>query len=318
MTSVRSAYFYPHALRPSEGPPGPPGRVPFDVEAQLSDGQTTWTGPATIYGDGYARNTIGPNQDPCVVAKPKPFHSLCRIDGSHPADEYVRGTKRNLAQSVSPNDLIIYGKFEPPGGAGPTTRVWVDTVLVVDRVVPWSTSQRPPGERCPNPRCKGRRFTRRDPSGFAAQLTGEPNGAATDAYRYNLSDAEPTGYHCCTTRGDYRVIVGRAEPGAESIRSLGASFAPLARIDVETGHIGPTFVEHADLGDHWYAVVDFLDGTVRTQGAGPRGSWIAPFPDVELAEALCRSVIAASRLGDRPGVVAALPVRLLEPAARVG
>lgn len=317
-TSARSAYFFPHALAPGTSPPEPPGRVPFDVEAEVSDGTTTWTEKVKIYGDGYAPNTIGPNQDPCVVAAPKPFHSFCRIDGAKISDEYVRNTKQSLPQCVRPGDLIIYGKFEPQGTRGPTRAIWVDTVLVVESNPRWSTSQRPRREHCPNSHCKGRQFSLRNPSAFAAQLTGQLGGAATAAYIYSLSEAEPNGYHCCTSRGDYRVIVGCANPDASAMRSLQASFAPLARVDAVTGEsLGPTSVGEADLGTDWPRVSAFIDDIVRTNGAGPHGSWIARFEEFEVAEVLCRAVIAASRLGERTGVVAALPVRLLQPAARV-
>jgi hypothetical protein len=47
-TTQRSAFFFPHQLTPDKGPPKPPGRVPFDVEAELSDGNTVWTDEAVI------------------------------------------------------------------------------------------------------------------------------------------------------------------------------------------------------------------------------------------------------------------------------
>lgn len=320
VTRERSAYFFPHALTPGGGPPNPPGRVPFDVEAQVSDGDTSWTEQVTIFGDGYARNTIGPNQDPCVVAAPKPFHSFCRIDGTD-SDDRVRGTALSLSAAVQPNDLIIYGKFEPRG-LGPTERIWVDAVLVVDRTVRWSTATRRPGDRCPNARCEARRRARpyvlRQPAAFASLLTGLRDGAATDAYVYNLRDAESAGYHCCTTRSDYQVIVGLADPDASALRSLQSSFAPLACFDAEMQVIGPTSVAQEDFADgEWDRVTTFIDTVVRTGSVGPRGSWIAQFDDLGVAEALCRAVIAASRFGDRSGVVATLPVRLLAPAARL-
>jgi hypothetical protein len=112
------------------------------------------------------------------------------------------------------------------------------------------------------------------------------------------------------------MIVGRADASASALRSLESSIAPLARVDPKTRQAVPTSVEHQDLGDDWDHVVEFMDAVVRTNGAGPRGSWIAQFPDVAHAEALCRSVIATSRLGERHGVVAALPVRLLSSPAR--
>jgi hypothetical protein len=311
----RQAYFFPHALVPRGVPPRSPGRVPFDVEAQISDGSTSWTEQVTIFGDGYARNTIGPNQDPCVVAAPQPFHSFCRIDSTKP-DDRVRGTKLSLSAAVRPGDLIIYGKFEPLSGPGPTTRIWVDTVLVVDRTMRWSTSQRQRGETCPREHCKRQIFTLRDPAGFAAQLTGERHGATTDAYRYNLSDAEPSGFHCCTGRADYRVILGQVDNASSAIEGLQTSFAPLAA-EVNAGEFAPTSLDATNSGTDWPQFVAFIDSQVRVLSAGPHGSWIARFPDASLAEMLCRAIIQASASRGQRGIVAMLPVQLVAPAARV-
>jgi hypothetical protein len=313
---ARDAFFFPHALKPGAAPPDPPGRVPFDVVAHVTDGSSTWSEKVTVFADGYGRNTVGPNQDPCVLAAPQPFHSFCRINGTK-RDDHVAGEDRLLSRSVKPGDLVIYGKFEPPGGRGPTSRMWVDTVLCVDRVERWTTTQRAHGDRCHSTGCKGRRFTLRDPAAFAARLTGMGDGAATDAYRLNLSDAEPNGFHCCTGLADYRVIVGRADRAPSAAASLATSFVPLAAND-DNGKLCPASVGEADLGADWKRIVDFLDHTVRSAGAGPRGSWIARFPEAALAERLCMAIIGASELKGCRGVVALPPLAPARPLGRVG
>ena len=313
--AIRRAFFFPHALHPGAAPPDPPGRVPFDIDATLTDGVTNWADRATIFADGYAPNTVGPNQDPCVLVTPKPFHSFCRINGTK-SDDRVRYTKLSLSASVHPGDLILYGKFEPAGRVGPTTRVWLDTVLVVDRIVRWSTARRPHGERCRNPRCKGHQFTLRDPRGFAALLTGAPNGQGTDAYRYNLSDADPDGFHCCTRLAEYRVIVGVANREPSSLAALTTSFLPLAAPS-SAGGLEPTSVGENDLRDDWARVVHFFDETVRTTDHGPRGSWIAEFSELGLAEKLCRAAIEVSAFNGRRDIVALLPVSPISTPHRV-
>lgn len=302
----RRAFFFPHARRPGTAPPEPPGRVPFNVTATVTDGVTSWSSPAIIFADGYAPNTVGPNQDPCVLAAPQPFHSFCRINNNK-SDNCVRHTARSLSASVHSGDLIFYSKFEPPSGPGPTTRVWIDTVLVVDRVVQWPTLRRPRGERCSNPLCKRHEFTLRDPAGFAALLTGESNGAESDAYRYNLRDAESDGFHCCTPLTDYGVIVGVADGKAASLTALTTSFAPLAASSSE-GELEPVSVGATDLGDDWAKVAQFFDSVVRAVGRGPHGSWIAEFPERDLADVLCQAIVAASALNGQQGIVALLPV----------
>ena len=104
---------------------------------------------ARICADGYQPNIVGSNQDPCVFDGP--FHAYCRIDSKR-SDNCVKGTKLPLSHVASEGDVVIYGKFEPRG-QGPTTMVWVDTVLVVDRFKRWPTSTRTPGVSCGNLDC---------------------------------------------------------------------------------------------------------------------------------------------------------------------
>lgn len=96
------------------------------------------------------------------------MHSFCRIDNKRGRDHFVKGTDRLLSQAVCPGDVIPYGKFVPPR-RGDITSVWVDTILVAERVAKWATSQRVPGASCTSPYCKHRRFTHTDPVRFRGQ-----------------------------------------------------------------------------------------------------------------------------------------------------
>ncbi len=293
----RRAFFFPHQLHPGKYWRTPPGRVPFDVAANVVSASATRTGQVVIFADGYGRNVVGNNQDPCVFSAPLgPFHSFCRIDGGHGHDNYVRELSGRhqllLSKVVSAGDIVIYGKFEPPGGKGPTTLIWVDLVLVVDRPVSWPTRLRQRGIPCNSRgRCRDRCFAR-DVSGLFGNLGVAVPPASTDAYRYNLSDAESSGIHCCTGLADYQIISGAACATPDSLAALTTSFAPLAvgrEPDLRLATITVTVMPAAE----WTRLVAFIDRTVRPVGGGPRGGWIAEFPDFAPAEQLCRSVVAA-------------------------
>jgi hypothetical protein len=306
----RRAFFFPHALTPGREVMAPPGRVPFYVIADVVSLRSAQQASVTVYADGYGPNVVGSNQDPCVLAAPAPFHSFCRIDGRR-ADNHVRGMRKPLSQIVRPGDVIVYGKFEPKGGAGPTERIWVDLVLVVDSTPQWPTSTRARGERCRNPACdRPAKFTLSDPAAFAARLTGVSPGRGTAAYELNLRDGESSGAHCCTALGEYRVILGARDATPDALAALRTSFVPLA--DEAEGTTSPTFVTSSDLADHWSDLVAFVDGTVRLGSAGPRGGWIAQFPTFDLAKALCMAMV--SRSGASQGHTAAVAIPPLQPA----
>lgn len=309
----RRAFFFPHALTPGRDVMAPPGRVPFDVVADVVSLQATQSAPVTVYADGYEPNVVGSNQDPCVLAAPAAFHSFCRIDGRR-ADNHVRGMSKPLSQVVRPGDVVVYGKFEPKGGPGPTERIWVDLVLVVASTLQWPTSTRARGERCRNPACdRPARFTLKDPAAFATRLTGVSPGRATAAYELNLQDGESSGAHCCTALGEYRVILGAREATPDALAALRTSFVPLA--DMTDGSTSPTFVTSNDVADAWSDLVAFVDGTVRLGNAGPRGGWIAQFPTFDLAKALCMAIV--SRSGASQGHAAAVAIPPLQPATLV-
>jgi hypothetical protein len=248
------------------------------------------------FADGYDRNVVGNNQDPCVFAAPLgPFHSFCRIDAGRGRDNWVREANGQqqalLPEVVSSGDIVIYGKFEPKGGAGPTACVWIDLVLAVDRPVPWPTCPRQRGLCNSRGRCPDRRFAR-DLSCLFVNLGLAASPASTDAYRYNLADAEPTGVHRCTGLANYQIILGVVSATPDSLTSITTSFAPLAnrfQTDLCPAAVTATHMPP----DDWSRLVTFIDGRVRPVDGGPRGGWIVEFPNFGLAEQLCRAVVTA-------------------------
>ncbi len=165
----------------------------------------------------------------------------------------------------------------------------------------------------------------KSPMTFAASLTGATDGKDTDAYRFNLVDAEPGGRHCCTDLADYRVIVGRVEASSEALQHVVTSFVPLA--DRATGPEGwqPVAVGKDDFtsSSDWAALRGFLDGVVRPGVRGPpqfmnKGA-IASFPDLPLALSLCRAIASVSgRHQGRPGTVAIPPLEPTGATRRAG
>ncbi|MGK3965002.1 hypothetical protein WMF38_12565 [Sorangium sp. So ce118] len=311
---MRSAFFFPHPRKPTDRP----GRVPFHVRAPLLSAHGCTVGEAVVCADGYADDTIGTNQDPCVFSAPAgPFLSFCRINRKD-AKNYIRGTKKLLSHSISEGDVIVFGKYEPGDEHGPTERVWVDTVLVVAQRPPqWPTSQRTVGGPCNShrhqgkPACGQKKWALKDPRGFAARITGAPDGAQTDAYRYNLSDAERGGMHCCTNLDEYRVIVGARSNESEALDPLSTSFVSLAQRSPDGRSWWPAWVT----GDHfepeaWEAIRRFVDEQVRPP---PRGyelsGTIAQFDSFDTAMHLCRKIVQVSGSDQgRPGTVAVPPL----------
>ncbi|WP_437596418.1 hypothetical protein WMF28_27975 [Sorangium sp. So ce590] len=295
----RRAFFFPHALQPGRGAGTPPGRVPFDVDATLVSLTEVKTDHAIVFADGYGQNVVGSNQDPCVLSAPfGPLHSFCRIN-KRARNHYVRESSgrhdRLLSHCVATGDVIIYGKYDPKGGRGPTTQVWVDTVLVVDEVLPWATTRRTSRSPCNNRgHCRARRYLIGDPTTVAGR--GLEN---SDAYRYNLSDATSAGIHCCTNLEHYRVIVGRTQPTSSALADLSTSFVPRAT------RIAPATVTALDVGKMvWDDLQGMIDGLIRPVPNGPKGGWIVEFPRFATAKALCEAIIQKSG-----GLVAVPPLR---------
>jgi hypothetical protein len=313
VTSSRRAFFFPHALEASLRKNGTPGRVRFDVSANLVDtiGRRTLAGAAAVCGDGYLPNVVGSNQDPCIFAGP--LHVFCRIDSTR-ADNCVKGTGKPLSHVVSSGDVVFFGKFDPKG-SGPTESVWVDTVLVVERTVPWTTSTRAPKTTCKNPHCKAKPFTLTSPVAMAAKLAGNAAGASTAEYRYSLHDAETTGMHCCTRLDRYKVIVGKHAHDVDAVTNLMTSYVTLAD---QTEHGDrPASITSADMPEHWAALLGFIDTAVRPVKAGPNGGWIAELPDFALASALSAAIVAASgRAAGTPGTVVIPPAIPAVPVHR--
>jgi len=297
------AFFFPHAFSSTKKPGAPPGRALFDVSATLlpSDAEP-YRDNVTVMADGYAQNTVGPNQDPCVFSSPiGPFHSFCRIT-SPPSDNRVRGLGATLPNVAASGDVIVYGKFRRTREKK-IDRIWVDTVLVVERVVPWHTSARAPGA-CTSKMCKGQKFVLDSPAQFAQGLCGAPG---SDACKFNLSDAEPQGTHCCTVENAYKMILGSVAPYRRAAAQLATSFCTLAELDDE-GDWWPAFIETQDLdAPTWAALTTFLETLVAKPA--PRGGWISEFPSLELARKLVAAIIARSGTSQgKPGTVALPPL----------
>jgi hypothetical protein len=299
---TRRAFFFPHAFRPNPKLKLP-SRFAFDVQGNIVSMSGSRFGNARILADGYADNTVGTNQDPCVFSAPLgPIHSFCRIDSGKLNDRVKENSNcslRGLPNCLSEGDVIFYGKFVPAGKQGPTQNVWVDTVIVVQRVVQWPTDLRSFGTHCNNlGACKHKKFHRRSPNSFAHILSTNCNSNC-DAYRYNLADAEPNGMHCCTSLDDYRVIIGTVEPTSSALRFLATSFVPIISADK------PVSVGACNMStDDWDALSTFVDEKMRPN-PGPYGSWIAELPTFNLAGALAASLVRASANGE----VAVPPLR---------
>lgn len=295
----RRAFFFPHALQPGRKAGTPPGRVPFDVQATLVSLTDVTTDRAIVFADGYLQNVVGSNQDPCVFSAPiGPLHSFCRID-KRARNHYVRESSgrhdRLLSHCVATGDVIIYGKYAPKGGPGPTTQVWVDTVLVVDDVLSWKTTERTTRSLCNNRgHCRARRYVISDPTTLAGRALAD-----SDAHQYNLSDATSAGIHCCTNLKDYRVIVGRTQASSSALADLSTSFVPRAT------SAAPATITARDVGlAAWSELQGLIDGLIRPVPSGPKGGWIVEFPHFAIAEALCEAIIQKSG-----GFVAVPPLR---------
>jgi hypothetical protein len=303
----RKAFFFPHPLAPGCGPTALPGRVPFDVTAVLlpRNGEPN-EDSAVVMADGYARNVVGPNQDPCVFSRPiGPFHTFCRIGSTKPA-HLVRGTNLRLPQAVTTGDVIVYGNHFSPPGTSSIERIWIDAVIVVEYVPCWPTCAKALGYSCRSTSCPKRHFVLSDPRAFAASITGQRG--ATDAYRFNISDAELSGTHCCTDVCDYKVILGRVVRAARAADQLETSFCTLA-VPEPDGNWWPAFVGVDDVDPTiWTRWVEFLQRDVQCPVSD---GWIAEFPTFDLAESLVRAVMQRSG-----GAVALPPLTPSVPLSR--
>jgi hypothetical protein len=303
----RRFFFFPHALEASKRSPG---RVAFDVEADLADSAGVRTrDEVVVMADGFEKNIIGPNQDPCVLSSPSgPVHTFCRIDYARGKDHYVKGTRRLLSQEVVSGDVIIYGKFVPRSGKN-ITGVWVDTVIVVRHPAPWSTARRKPRTKCTNVYCKRRKrcrkFMHEDPVRFAATLGAD---ASSDLLEFNLRDGGSEGSHSCTSVQEYLVILGKVSTEQAAVAELATSFCPLGEKTADGWR--PASVVETDIdGPRWKRIAEFLVAEVRGDGK-VRGGSIAKFSDPEDARELVGALVRKSGIGQGlPGVVAIPPLK---------
>jgi hypothetical protein len=302
----RRAFFFPHSLDPAQKPgtDNISGRVPFEVTGTLL-GSEIRQGPFWVMADGFtdplgeplAPGVVGSYQDPCVFCDPwAPFHAFLRLDGANLANEKVMGAGKvvadSLPETVSPGDVIIYGKTNPNGGKN-IKEVWVDTVMVVDSLVtlPVAEAEKPP-------------YT------FALSTDASLPVKGTSAYRYSLSDAETKGVHETTNRNPHRIIVGRTSAEPDAVEKLETSFVPLA--DRTGGVCRALAVDKGHMGAAWGPLLEFFAEGVFAKVKGiPRGGWIAEFGSFALAEALLAAVV--KRSGGHQGMRGSVAVPPLSP-----
>ena len=315
---MSKAYFFPHNRVPGHGRATEvseegtyPGRVPFDVRARLvtlaGDGVVEI---AVVAADGYRRNEFGPNQDPCVFTRP--VHSFCRIGTDNPSSYVWPSCEKLLPDVVEAGDAIFYGNIDPVGQPNRSRRLWVDTVLVVERVERWPTSPRANQAPCPSGVCKELGRVRSPPEEFARAVWGE--GESGNVLDLNLQDGGPNGTHCCTNLCEAGVILGTvtAAPGAG--QTLQTSFVTLATRD-KGNDWWPSYVTREDLPLFvWNVLEAHIDGA--------KGS-ILELPGWDLAKRLARAIVEMSgrplkdggRIGEE-GRVAIPPLTPVEPMTR--
>lgn len=302
----RRAFFFPHSLEPAQKPGAEnlSGRVPFEVTGTLL-GSEHRQGPFWVMADGFfdplgdaqMPGVVGAYQEPCVFSDPwGPFHAFLRLDGTNPANEKVMGAGKIIADSlvdtVSPGDVIIYGKTNPNGGKG-IKEVWVDTVMVVDSIaaLPVAEAEKPP---------------------YTFALASDPSlpGKGTGAYRYSLQDAEAKGLHETTNRNPHRILRGRVSKEEDAVEKLETSFVPLA--DRTGGVCRVLAVDKGHMGAAWGPLLEFFEQGVFAKLKGvPRGGWIAEFSSFALAEALLAAVV--KRSGGHQGMRGTVAIPPLSP-----
>jgi hypothetical protein len=276
--------------------------VPFEVTGTLL-GSEIRQGPFWVMADGFidplgeAPGVVGAYQDPCVFSEPwGPFHSFLRMDGANLANEKVMCAGKviadSLADTVVAGDVIIYGKTNPQGGKA-IKEVWVDTVMVVDSIatLPVAEAEKPP---------------------YTFALGSDPSLPAkgTNAWRYNLSDAEAKGMHETTNRNPHRIIKGAVSHDDDAVEKLTTSFVPLA--DRTGGVCRVLNVDKGHLGAEWAKLLDFFaDGVFAKVKGIPRGGWIAQFESFALAESLLQAVV--KRSGGHQGMRGTVAIPPLGP-----
>lgn len=261
---TRRFFFFPHAVEQA-APPRlkaiPPWRVPYAVSGTLVSREVRQAN-GVVMGDGYQTRggpvVVGGNQDPCIFSDPI-VHSFCRI-GRRLSDNFVReldGTQlRLLPEVVDVGDVILYGK------PFPKRHVAVDTVIVVREVM-----------------------------AFAKMRASA--GMESAVYAYNLSDAQPGGWHAGQTR--HTIIVGALEATKAAVDAIATSFVPNAERSVDGRWQVPRVRR-----EHLPAAFDDLTMTFATMFSGPgrigNAGYITELP-TSSGEALARAVIARSSEG---------------------
>jgi hypothetical protein len=211
-----------------------------------------------------------------------------------------------LSEVVVSGDLILYGKYSPARPSrirkGGVEEVWIDTVLVVDRVPEW-----------PSEPLETRRVLI-DAEEFAQELTGVENPITTDVWTYNLADGLQGGRHHTTHLPTHRVILGRASLDAESLRAFETSFVPLAEQREDGRWFPPTLRLPTERnsrmagGSTWQDLANFV---TRMAGNCNDSGFVREFDDLNLALDMCAAVL--ERSGRDQGLVGTVAIPPLVP-----
>ena len=288
----RRFFFFPHGLESAERDElkkgSAPSRVPFEVNGALVTRTGVRESDGVVMGDGYRLKggdvLVGGNQDPCIFSAPLGgVHSFCRIVKRQGHDHDVvelSGKRKGLLTSVATaGDVIFYGKPDTHAGA-----IAIDTVLVVAEILP------------------------------LAELASRVE-KHTDAWAYNLSDAQPKGSH--PGENTQMVIVGTATPTVEAVDALATSFVPLGARDSD-GRWQVLRLRRSDVGETF----DEMMETFKTKMFIGRGAIANKGRLVELSsaagEALGRAAVARSRNIATQGAVFVPPLRPRRPLQRFG
>lgn len=310
----KQAFFMHHPLHPTKARNSNkvvPGRVPFDIRASIVSGRSAQFGSCVVMADGYAPNTVGGNQDPCIFADPFPMlHAFCRIDGRRHA---VEGTnpRQVLSHAVGAGDIIFYGSLSCSRGA--PRHLHVDTVMVVQQTISWPCLR------------LGTRVARKllCNASLAQALLGPTASFATlkktMAWRYLLSDAGVGRDHETTFLRDHRVIVGAASPTPSALRARATSYVPLGEPHVTSATRAamsarwrPVMLNPTSAKSVWPGLTALVKKHKGLAGSGQK-------PSVRISSALADdlydAVVALSGVGQ--GFSGAVAVPPVSPAGRL-
>lgn len=269
-------YFFFH--HPVESNDGIPGRHRFTVRADLvSRGKHRGRHLVDVGVDSFHENQPGGNVDPCPFAHPFAVaHTFCGIDRR--AGRYlVPGIGLLLSEAVVPGDTVIYGHLRTR--ARKPLALWVDTVMVVSRIVLLPLGPQVPGQR---------KWLHALDDTYAQAVLDDPDASmadlmATGLWTFNLQDAKAGQAHGYSGVNPHRVMLADSHvPSPDDLRSRKASFVPL----LESDRISLTHLTEAREPTLWQMLEAFVVAVPRLCGSMK--------PPVHLPHPLGESIYDAS------------------------